>query len=265
VDEDGCPAQGAKLFWPTSCVGFALNDRGTQHLDPTATFETIRKAFKNWTEVPCPGGGNASFTFEDRGTVSCRTSEYNKSGPNLNIIFFQDDDWHYRGIDGTLAKTSVTYNDETGEIYDADIEVNAAYNEITIGSAPQKVEYDLLSIMTHEIGHFVGIAHSGKPGSVMSKTYSPGTTEMRQLSADDVNAICAIYPPNSGVKCNSEPRGGFVATCGESEAKSWPCDVAAGATSTRGIAPTTVFATAGFFIVALFRRARRATRLGRRS
>ena len=54
----------------------------------------------------------------------------------------------YRGIDGTLAKTSVTYNDTTGEIYDADIEVNSAYNEITITDDPAAIEYDLQAILT---------------------------------------------------------------------------------------------------------------------
>jgi len=34
TDADGCPAEGAKLFWATSCISYATNRLGTQDLDP---------------------------------------------------------------------------------------------------------------------------------------------------------------------------------------------------------------------------------------
>ena len=230
MDDNGCPAEGAPLFWPTSCVSFAMNKLGTQDLDPSDTRLVVQKAFKAWTDVPCgPKGqdGAASMTFEDRGTVDCKKSEYNKTGPNVNVILFQDDDWNYRGIDGTLAKTSVTYNDQTGEIYDADIEVNAANNTLTITDDPKKVEYDLQAILTHEAGHFIGIAHSPDGNAVMYASYSPGSISQRTLTPDDVEAVCTIYPPNSGVVCNTEPRGGFSGTCDDAPATKGLCDVGA--------------------------------------
>ena len=214
TDANSCPIDGAMLFWPTSCVGFALNDQGTQALDPEESFAAIRRTFHTWTEVACPAGGNASITFEERGPVSCKKSEYNKVGHNLNVILFQDNDWKYRGIDGTLAKTSVTYNDETGEIYDADIEINTANNEVTLTNPPKKVEYDLQAILTHEVGHFIGIGHSSLDSAVMAPTYSPGSVAQRKLTDDDIAAVCTIYPPKSGLVCNPEPRGGFSDSCG---------------------------------------------------
>ncbi len=224
-DENDCPAEGAPLFWPTSCVSYAMNQRGTQDLDPADTREIIKKSFQSWTDVPCPNGGVASMTFQERDPVECKTSQYNKTAPNLNVILFQDDDWKYRGIDGTLAKTSVTYNDQTGEIYDADIEVNAANNTVTITDDPRKVEYDLQAILTHEVGHFIGIAHSPDPGAVMYASYSPGSTSQRTLTDDDVGAVCAIYPPNSGVVCNVEPKNGFSATCDGTDDSGGICSV----------------------------------------
>ncbi len=201
-----------------------MNERGTQDLDPVDTRAVLRKTFQAWTEVPCPKGGNASMTFEERDPVSCKKSEYNKDAPNLNVVLFQDDDWKYRGIDGTIAKTSVTYNDETGEIYDADIEVNAANNTVTITDNQAKIEYDLQAILTHEVGHFIGIAHSAESSAVMFASYSPGSTSQRKLTPDDIDAVCTIYPPNNGVACNSTPRGGFSASCDATE-KSGLCAV----------------------------------------
>lgn len=258
TDENSCPKDGAKLFWPTSCVSYAMNELGTQDLDPNDTRKIIRKTFQHWTEVPCPKGGNASMTFQERDPVSCKTSEYNKDGHNLNVVLFQDDNWNYRGIDGTLAKTSVTYNDETGEIYDADIEVNAANNTITITDNPAKIEYDLEAILTHEVGHFIGIAHSPESSAVMFASYSPGSISQRKLTPDDVNAVCAIYPPHSGVACNLEPRGGFSATCGAQPKKG--CAIATvGAlegTDTRGGSTGASFAVMSLGALAAVRLAR---------
>lgn len=264
TDENSCPTDGAKLFWPTSCVSYAMNELGTQDLDPVDTRDVIRKTFQAWTEVPCPGGGNASMTFEERDPVSCKKSEYNKEGHNLNVVLFQDDDWKYRGIDGTLAKTSVTYNDETGEIYDADIEVNAANNTVTITDKQAKIEYDLQAILTHEVGHFIGIAHSAESSAVMFASYSPGSTSQRTLTPDDVDAVCAIYPPKSGVACNSTPRGGFSPTC-DAPAKSGLCAV--GSVGSEGDSKPVTGSTASFAVMGLgvlaAALARRGAKLGR--
>lgn len=264
TDENSCPADGAKLFWPTSCVSYAMNELGTQDLDPVETRDIIRKCFQSWTEVPCPSGGNASITFEEHEPVACKKSEYNKDGANLNVVLFQDDDWNYRGIDGTLAKTSVTYNDQTGEIYDADIEVNAANNTVTLPGS-KTIEYDLQAILTHEVGHFIGIAHSSDDSAVMAPTYSPGSIAQRQLTADDIAAVCAIYPPKSGVACNPEPRGGF----GDEDPNGTTtkaCAVSSLPGESSGLArPAAAFAIMGLGVLAAARRARRRTGLGRRS
>jgi len=212
TDDDGCPTSGEKLFWPTRCLSYAFNKLGTQDLDPEETRAVIRKTFQAWSDVDC-NGGTASMTFQEREPVPCKKSQYNKTGPNLNVVLFQDDDWKYRGIDGTLAKMSVTYNDETGEIYDADIEVNTANNFVTITDDPNKIQYDLQAIMTHEVGHFIGIAHSPDPAAVMFASYSPGSTTQRKLHPDDVKAVCSIYPPGEDQECNVEPRGGFSERC----------------------------------------------------
>jgi hypothetical protein len=266
TDENSCPTDGAKLFWPTSCVSYAMNELGTQDLDPVDTRDVIRKTFQAWTDVPCPEGGNASMTFEERDPVSCKKSEYNKDAPNLNVVLFQDDDWKYRGIDGTLAKTSVTYNDQTGEIYDADIEVNAANNTVTITDNPAKIEYDLQAILTHEVGHFIGIAHSAESSAVMFASYSPGSTSQRKLTPDDIDAVCAIYPPSSGVACNSNPRGGFSASCDAPE-KSGLCAVSTvgtGADARSAAAGSSAsFAVMGLGVLAAAL-SRRANRLRRR-
>ncbi len=226
TDDDGCPSTGAKLFWPTSCLTFAMNARGTESLDPGQTRDVIQKSFATWSNVACAEGGYASLTFGEHDPVPCAKSGFNDPGRNVNLVMFQDSDWNYRGIDGTIAKTSVTFNDKTGEIYDADIEVNAAFNTLTITEGPVGAEYDLQSVLTHEIGHFIGIAHSPDPTAVMYSTYPPGSIN-RELSPDDVDAVCAAYPPGATRPCNTEPVGGFGATCEAPPKDDDGCSVAA--------------------------------------
>jgi hypothetical protein len=259
TDSNGCPMDGEKLFWTSSCISYAVNELGTQDLDPADTREILKKTFQAWSDVPCPKGGRASMTFQERDPVTCKKSEYNKEGANLNVILFQDDDWKYRGIDGTLAKTSVTYNDQTGEIYDADIEINAANNTVTISNDPRKIQYDLQAIMTHEVGHFIGVAHSSDSSAVMFASYSPGSIAQRKLTPDDVDAVCAIYPPNNPAACDVEPRGGFSGTCGDEEDKKGLCSI--GTVGDRGTriagSASASFAVMGLGVLAAVRLRRR--------
>lgn len=210
-----CPASGAPLRWPTTCLSYAMNRLGTQDLDPNETRPVIAKAFAAWTDVKCPDGTTAKMAFTELDPVQCKKSQYNKEAPNVNVVLFQDDNWTYRGIDGTLAKTSVTYNDDTGEIYDADIEVNAANNTITIDD--EDIDYDLQAILTHEAGHFIGIAHSPRSDAVMYASYSPGSISQRKLTDDDIAAVCTIYPSTYNAACNTEPKNGFSPTCDDAQ------------------------------------------------
>jgi hypothetical protein len=143
--------------------------------------------------------------------VPCHCAQFNKDGPNANIVLFQDTKWIYKGVDNTLAKTTVTYDTDTGEIFDADIELNHAYNEFTTGDTD--VVYDLESIVTHEIGHFIGLDHTLDVVATMNAGYQQGTTELRTLEYDDIDAVCAAYPSGRIAQCATAPQGGFASEC----------------------------------------------------
>jgi hypothetical protein len=214
-DEQGCTTEGKPLFWATSCIGFHMNDLGTQLLDKRQARAAIMASFRSWSQVVCADGKTASMAFVPLEDVPCKRAEYNRAGKNVNVVLFQDDDWKYRGIDGTLAKTNATFDTDTGEILDADIEVNSAFNQLTVSDESGKVQYDLQAILTHEVGHFLGIGHTSDDRAAMYPAYSPGTLAIRKLGTDDRDAVCKAYPPNNGVACNEEPKGGYSPTCDE--------------------------------------------------
>src|SRR5262245_55336842 len=60
ADSDGCVTEGAKLFWPTSCIGYAMNRLGTEDADPEETRQVVKKTFQAWSDVECPDGTTAA-------------------------------------------------------------------------------------------------------------------------------------------------------------------------------------------------------------
>ena len=145
--------------------------------------------------------------------------------PRFNIVF-RDDKWPHSDSSNTLALTTVTFNPQTGEIYDADMEVNTYDQRVTLVDPVPPDGYDFASIMTHETGHFLGLAHSGDNRATMYANYTPGATAMRNLTADDVAGICEIYRPDGtravldskvtpGPQCDPTPRRGFTGECEE--------------------------------------------------
>lgn len=159
-----------------------------------------------------------------RGTVACTIEEYNQTDGNANIIVFRDDNWESEDHEpSALALTTVHYNSKTGDIYDVDMEINGQYR-LSTSEMPGDA-YDLQSVVTHEAGHFLGLAHSEEADATMYLQYSSGSVAFRDLSDDDIAGICAIYPPERTGVCDFEPRKGFSPECGIYPTQGGRCSV----------------------------------------
>lgn len=206
---------GIPLFWPSSCVGFSMQQDGSNQVSLSLAEQIFEEAFARWTGALCPGGGKPHIRVVNMGPVACDKHEYSQSDAigNANIMIFRDDAWPHPGAGSTLALTTVTYNKENGEIYDADMEINSFGTTLTTTDAG--VQFDLASIVTHETGHFLGLAHSSAAGATMTTEYKSGSVDLRDLSDDDVQGICAIYPPGPAIPetCDATPRHGFQGAC----------------------------------------------------
>ena len=214
-DEFGCKTEGAPLAWPGMCVGYSLQKDGTANISIVQVRKVIAACFVAWSDLECPDGELATLAFSELDDVGCHRTEYAEDHANANIVLFQDNNWTYQGIDNTLAKTTVTFDNESGEIFDADIEINHAYNEFTVSDT--NVVYDLQSVVTHEVGHFIGLDHSDDFDATMYARYDEGTVELRTLEPDDIEAACAVYPPGRDATCDPQPRGGFAYDCAPDE------------------------------------------------
>lgn len=224
----GCWASGVPLFWKNACVGYSMQQDASRKVSYEDASNAISLAFTRWTGATCPTDGSdnrsrTSIDVRDLGPVECGKVEYVSGVANQNVIVFRDDTWKYPP--SVLGLTTVVYNPETGEIYNADMELNMVNMvPLALRDPVASDAYDFASVVTHEAGHFLGIAHSDIPSATMYARYNPGQTSMRNLAPDDVKAICTVYRPNgdravlqgkvtAAPQCDPTPRGGYEGAC----------------------------------------------------
>lgn len=221
VDSSGCETNTPPISWPTNCVSYNVHEDGAPDLgiDPKTLSAILDDAFTGWLGVDC-NGERVSLAIEYRGLSECGAPEYNleKNDRNANVWMFNigakgaSDDPNDSMLDAAaLAVTTVSFSEETAQIYDADVELLST--EFTTGDSD--VVVDLASVVTHEAGHFLGLDHSRDSGATMASGYTPGSIGPRTLTQDDVAGICATYPEDrdfpGGKTC--DPRGKYSTKC----------------------------------------------------
>lgn len=229
--QQGCWARGVPLFWRNACLGYSMHRAASRKISYEDASDAISTAFTRWTGATCPtegyGRSRASIDVRDLGPADCTNIEYKSGVGNQNVVVFRDEVWKYPHT--VLGLTTVVYNPDTGEIYNADMEINTAdMDPLRVHDPVGPNDYDFASVVTHEAGHFLGIAHSDVFGATMYARYDTGQTNMRNLSPDDVQAICTVYRPDGdravlngkitqAPQCDPTPRGGYSPTCQEKD------------------------------------------------
>jgi Matrixin len=206
-DVPGC----IPLKWKSRCVGFSVHELGGPNIDAGEVDTIVELAFDAWRKVDCGDGEPPGVVIQNLGEVECGAVEYNKHAGNANVVLFNSE-WPHSEETHTFALTTTTFDPETGELLNADIELNARDHTFTVSD--ESIDADLLSILTHEVGHFLGIGHSQSTDATMFEFYAEGTTELRSLTDDDRNAMCTLYSPKSVDEgCNPLQRHGFSPYC----------------------------------------------------
>ena len=141
---------------------------------------------------PCPHALPAGQSAE----LVCGGATIDVDGHSA--LFFIESNWPYG--EEVIALTSVSY-EAGGRSVDADISFNGEDFSWSLGDDGVRTDYQ--SIVLHELGHLLGLAHSEQDGAVMSVDYQDGDV-VRDLHADDALGLAQIYP------CESPPCIGGV-------------------------------------------------------
>ncbi|MFL5303920.1 MAG: MYXO-CTERM sorting domain-containing protein [Polyangia bacterium] len=232
-------------FWDAGCQVVTIYLNGFTAMSADEVAKSIAAAAHAWSPdaVTCPGstgdGGTGAGhpSFEIITQMSSSGPAPSKGADGINAVIFHTDQWPATYGDAIAVTSRNT--DPSGRIFDADIEINAVTNLYPWANADPNASthgdayIDLQSAITHEFGHFLGLAHTcyhegsdpppqptddqgrlsppcedgaGLPeeAAVMWYKVEPGATNKRVISADDARGVCAIYPPSAAAPaCNA--------------------------------------------------------------
>jgi hypothetical protein len=192
--------------------------------------EAIERSMRAW-QVPCTDVSLRMGAPANDDTVGFDWAAGSGSVGNQNIVVFRRGDGERDGDEwlhqlGALAITTVTYVTSSGELVDADIEINDENVDLSTcdPGAGCTIEVDLQNMLTHEFGHVLGLDHPNIADATMAATSPPGDLEKRSLSPDDSDGLCAIYPAGSstgecyGVRREEPPEVAIVSSCQQGQA-----------------------------------------------
>ncbi|MCX7944958.1 MAG: matrixin family metalloprotease [Deltaproteobacteria bacterium] len=188
---------GKPLKWEKLPIKYHINKFCYKPIDAEKCKEAIVRSFNTWESPKC-----TSLRFERSEDTEEAKGSFNSLDikANKNIIVWYYKDWPYEP--NGVALTTITYDDKTGEIYDADIELNGVYYRFDVVETLPSTYTDIQNTMTHEIGHMIGLDHNYDPHSVMYPTAKAGEIKKRILSQDDIEGVCDIYREENGCSCS---------------------------------------------------------------
>ncbi|HVY39385.1 MAG TPA: MYXO-CTERM sorting domain-containing protein [Polyangia bacterium] len=264
--------RNAPFFWAERTLPITVYTRGFN--EPTMTSDQVLSAVSAAADAWSAAQNDCTYvTIQPWASDDPAPRAVNDSH---NALIFRSSNWCQLAEDGTcevdydssaLAFTWDTANRNTGQIYDADIEVNLVDFKWADVLADPKLasDMDLQNALTHEMGHFLGLDHTcydpESPGmrhrptddkgmplpdcmaasidvqdTTMYPSAMPGDTQKRTLAPDDRAGVCGIYPAD-----HPPPEGNLGGGC--------TCAV--------GPAPAAT-AAAALLVAAVLRRRRRA-------
>ncbi len=227
----GPTKSGHYLYWESGCIFVTADSAGTTAIADDNEFPIIDASIATWNDdthtancsyikivqdpkKPMEVGKDDVNVIKFRDQTWCRPAIggdpsrcYNAAAAGITTATFVDD-----------ATSS-----RDGAIVDADVEINGVNFAISINGdtlSTQQCHAELQNTLTHELGHLHGLEHTclapgdpprvnnlGQPVPSCATTTDPaildatmynfqdcGETKKETLEADDMNAICTIYP-----------------------------------------------------------------------
>jgi len=185
------PANGAPLRWSVpSQVSVVLQESGSDDLADGGAETAIRLAIQEWNAVP----GSTATLVEDTSPASRARRDY--ASRDLHLVLFdeQNDSGYFPLGSATVALTPIWFAGD-GTILDADVLFNGRFPFTTRGEPGR---FDVQDIAAHELGHVLGLDHTGAAGGTMYPYVDQGVVLQRSLSADECAALRDAYPERAG-------------------------------------------------------------------
>ncbi len=167
---------GGKVLWMGAqpVIDIYVNPSNAQGFNETTVQNVIANSVAEWNSA-------SGMTLRKNSTIG-------KNQEFLNEIFFSNDPTFFNG-EFVVGVTLKKFDKNDGVIVESDIVVRDSGLSLTSTATNY-----LGNIITHELGHLIGIVHSQVNGSTMFYSLFRGQS---QLALDDKSAAVDIYPPSN--------------------------------------------------------------------
>lgn len=182
--------------WTSMPIHYFVTNRAVNGVSPAQLQSAAGGSFSTWSQVSTASTSAAFAGFTNAEPVR---------DDGATVIGFQQHD----ELERTLGVTSFTLDRTTGALVEADIFLNSTF-AWSVAPAGESNKFDVQSILTHEVGHLIGLGHSllgetvlraeggrrviAKRAVMFPIAYPVGTILDRTLQDDDVAGVSAAYP-----------------------------------------------------------------------
>jgi len=188
----------------TRAVRYFLASDGWSTTNTAAELNALRASFGQWQSI-----SGTILKFEDAGTVAPGVDV--NTSDNRNVLFWArtstlvnsgNDD-----ISGILGKTFNSFMAD-GTLIEADIVFNGVdFPWFTDFSNTNTTAQFVESTALHEMGHFIGLAHSPAGSASMLYVGGDGVDNQAGLSADEIAAARLIYMATNQINPRATLKG----------------------------------------------------------
>jgi hypothetical protein len=174
--------------WNTSAINIVLS---TSLQNPPANIKAgsdvegaARRALRRWSDA-------SGITFN----ITVGAVDVSTLSDGVTVISVSANNAPFVGTGERTGRARVFFDSITGAISEADMAINPNLPFSTDGTHDT---YDLESTFVHEIGHMLGLEHSGVVGATMQPRQVRNFFDLRQptprtLSDDDIAGIRSLY------------------------------------------------------------------------
>lgn len=187
TDGSNGSGNGAFLYWGRTYMPIPYFISSSTFTGSSAFVNAIDLSFKTWRAL-----GNVYLDFVPMG---CTSVDSNRND-GINTIVLVKSGWAFDT--SAIAVTRNFYvsgsGGKAGLIVDTDILLNGVNYEFSSQGNP--LAHDIQNIVTHEVGHFIGLGHEVDPKdteATMFASASIGETKKRDLANNDLEGLLAAY------------------------------------------------------------------------
>ncbi len=185
------PSNGAKLYWSSpSNISVVINDQGSDNITDGSHETALRNAIEEWNKIE----GTTLQLVENTSAASQARTDWESN--SIHLLYFDENNssGYFPNGSSTVAITPVWFY-SSGRISDADVLFNG--NSFSFTTSQVSGRYDVQDVAVHELGHVVGLDHTGWAGASMYPYVNSTVILHRSLSQDEWRGMRGIYPSGS--------------------------------------------------------------------